>query len=126
MPKNGLGALFDLEIKSSEDALGSNCEVNLTLRPDQAAKDYATLKTELDEVFGENKKKILTLSGNWEYYFMRQFSRLNNDWYGMAWHWYPLGAGSSDDVIPNINNPDFTVGKPNFFMINSEHTIYSG
>lgn len=76
--------------------------------PEQAAKDYATLKVELDDIFGKNEKKILTLSGNWEYYFMRQFSRLNTDWYGMAWHWYPLGAGSSNDVIPNINNPDFT------------------
>lgn len=26
----------------------------------------------------------------------------------MAWHWYPLGAGRSNDVIPNINDPKFT------------------
>jgi len=60
------------------------------------------------EAFGEDEKKILTLSGNWEYGFMRQFARLNSDWHGMAWHWYPLGAGKSDDVIPNVNNPEFT------------------
>ena len=39
---------------------------------------------------------------------MRQFARLNSDWHGMAWHWYPLGAGKSDDVIPNVNDPNFT------------------
>ena len=67
----------------------------------QADTDYSTLKNVLDETFGRDEKKLLTLSGNWEYLFMRQFSRLNKDWYGMAWHWYPLGAGKSDDVIPN-------------------------
>jgi len=60
-------------------------------------KDYTTLKNEVDAAFGKDEKKVLVLSGNWEYYFMREFARLNTDWYGMAWHWYPLGAGKSND-----------------------------
>jgi len=77
--------------------------------PAQAAKDYAFLRKELDEIFGEGKMKILTLSGNWEYVFMTEFIEKFSDWDGVAWHWYPLGAGRSDEVIPNVNDENFTL-----------------
>ncbi|CBY12659.1 unnamed protein product [Oikopleura dioica] len=77
--------------------------------PAQAAKDYALLRKELDEIFGEGKMKILTLSGNWEYVFMTEFIEKFSDWDGVAWHWYPLGAGRSDEVIPNVNDENFTL-----------------
>ena len=62
--------------------------------PEQAATDYKTLKDLLDEKFGENNKQLLTLSGNWEFVFMQQFTELFNDFDGVAWHWYPLGPGN--------------------------------
>jgi hypothetical protein len=77
--------------------------------PSQAAKDYALLRQELDDVFGKGKMKILTLSGNWEYVFMAEFVEKFSDWDGVAWHWYPLGAGRSDEVIPNVNDEKFTL-----------------
>ena len=39
---------------------------------EQAAIDYTQLTKTLSEVFGPNQKKVLTLSGNWEYFWMRQ------------------------------------------------------
>ena len=47
----------------------------------------------MDEKFGAKEKKLLTLSGNWETPFMVTFSELFDDFDGVAWHWYPLGAG---------------------------------
>ena len=61
--------------------------------PEQAATDYKALKDLLDEKFGQNSKQLLTLSGNWEFVFMQQFTELFNDFDGVAWHWYPLGPG---------------------------------
>ena len=37
--------------------------------------------------------------------------KLFNDFDGVAWHWYPLGAGSGDGVIPNVNDPKFLKDK---------------
>ena len=42
--------------------------------------------------------------------FQNQF-KLFNDFDGVAWHWYPLGAGSGDGVIPNVNDPKFLKDK---------------
>merc|ERR1712106_565467 len=75
--------------------------------PEQAAIDYAALKELLDDKFGPGSKKLLALSGNWEIVFMARFAELFNDFDAVAWHWYPLGPGRGDDVIPNINDPTF-------------------
>ena len=44
---------------------------------------------------------------NVEFLILKLNLKLFNDFDGVAWHWYPLGAGSGDGVIPNVNDPKF-------------------
>jgi len=74
---------------------------------EQGAHDYKTLRTLMDDHFGKDEKQLLVLSGNWENNWLTVFSDLFDRFDGVAWHWYPLGAGSGAGVIPNVNNPDF-------------------
>ena len=48
---------------------------------EQAARDYKTFRELIDDSFGPGQKKLLTLSGNWESFFMERFTQegfLNN------------------------------------------------
>ena len=42
---------------------------------EQAARDYKTFRELIDDSFGPGQKKLLTLSGNWESFFMERFTQ---------------------------------------------------
>ena len=42
---------------------------------EQATRDYKTFRELIDDSFGPGQKKLLTLSGNWESFFMERFTQ---------------------------------------------------